>query len=274
MTDNTSEKTNTITILGSGTSTGIPMIGCSCSVCTSLDHRDKRLRTSIFVTTKKGKKFIVDTGPDLRTQVLRENISAIDFAIITHEHADHLHGIDDLRPFSFTIPPRAVPVYTKGPTALAIKNRFSYIFPREDRIILGGGIPKINLQEIIFDREVMIEDEMFYFFKYSHGHSETLGFIHDGFAYIVDCHEITPAMLKVLREKNLEFLLIDCLQKKDQGTHLFVERSFEYIKEINPKRAGLIHIGHDLGHRELSSIAEAEFGEKVFTVYDGLKIHY
>lgn len=270
------EKTNTnqITILGSGTSTGIPMIGCSCPVCSSLDSRDKRLRASVFITTRKGKKFIVDTGPDLRAQVLRENISAIDFAIITHSHADHLHGLDDLRPFSFTTPPKAVPVYSETYTINIIRERFSYIFPKENRLILGGGIPKINLVTVELNKTIIIEDEEFYFFKYSHGHSETLGFIHDAFAYIIDCHEMSEEMLLMLNQKNLEILLIDCLQRKDQGTHLFVERTFNYIKKINPKKAGLIHIGHDLGHRKIQELAHHEFQEQVFVCYDGLKIHY
>jgi len=124
---------NTITILGSGTSTGVPIIRCQCVVCQSLDPRDKRLRTSIYLETKAGNKILVDTGPDLRQQVLQNNICEIDFTIITHEHADHLHGLDDLRPFSFTLPPRSMPVYCSKETLESIKTRFSYVFPKETK---------------------------------------------------------------------------------------------------------------------------------------------
>ena len=109
---NKSLNKTTITVLGTGTSTGIPQVGCSCVVCTSLDHRDQRMRSSIFIETKSGKNILVDTTPDLRTQLLNNKISMLDFAIITHDHADHLHGIDDLMPFCFGPPMREIPVYT------------------------------------------------------------------------------------------------------------------------------------------------------------------
>ncbi len=265
---------NTITILGSGTSTGVPIIRCQCVVCLSLDPRDKRLRTSIYLETKAGNKILVDTGPDLRQQVLQNNICEIDFTIITHEHADHLHGLDDLRPFSFTLPPRSMPVYCSKETLESIKTRFSYVFPREERTG-GGGIPRLNFFETAMNRSTLINGEEFYFFENFHGHNmKTLAFIHEKFAYIIDCVEISESVLEELAARQLDFLLIDCLQRKPQGTHLFVERTFEYIKKIKAKKTGLIHISHDLSHKYLERIASEQFGPEVFPVYDGLKISY
>lgn len=267
-------KQNCITILGSGTSTGVPIINCRCSVCTSLDHRDQRLRTSIYIETENGKKILVDTSPDLRTQALRYNISVIDFGIITHDHADHLHGIDDLRPYSFTTPPTTIPLYTNAHTKISIQERFAYIFPKPDKKFLGGGIPKLTVDEVILDQEQIIQGESLYFFNYPHGHATTMGFRLGKFAYVVDCQELPDHLIKELKAANLDLLIIDCLQRHNQGTHLSVERSFSYIEEINAKQTGLIHISHDLSHGELTKMAHEKFGEKVFATYDGLKIHY
>lgn len=265
---------NTITIMGSGTSTGVPLVGCKCSVCTSLDHRDQRLRTSLFIETKKGQRIIVDTGPDLRTQLLKNKISAIDFAIITHEHADHLHGIDDLRPFSFGPPVKEIPVFTNAPTKAFIEERYPYIFKAASRPSIGGGVPRLNIQSVEMEKTTVINGEEFFFFSYPHGYGVTMGFIHDTFAYVVDCLELPDHLVKILNEKKLKLLIIDCLQRNPHQTHLTVEKSFNYIKEIKPERAGLIHMSHDLSHRGLSDLAEAQFGKNVFPLYDQLKLTY
>ena len=265
---------NTVTILGSGTSTGIPMVGCACTVCTSLDHRDQRLRTSIFIQTKKGQKILIDTGPDLRTQLLRNKITNIDFAIITHEHADHLHGIDDLRPFCFGPPAREIPIFTNTSTKKNIEERYPYIFSPSSKPAVGGGIPKLNLIEVEMEKTTTINGEDFYFFSFPHGYGETMGFIHEGFAYVVDCMEIPDHLVKILRDRKIKLLIINCLQRKSHTTHLTVEKCFEYIHKIKPDQAGLIHMGHDLSHRMLSEFALKEFGKNVFPLYDEQKIFY
>lgn len=264
---------NCVTVLGSGTSVGIPMVGCKCLVCTSLDHRDQRLRSSIFIQTKNGQRILVDTGPDLRTQLLNNNISALDFAIITHEHADHLHGIDDLRPLCFGPPAVEIPVFTNQQTKVFIEERFPYIFNTQ-RAALGGGTPKLKLVAVEMEKTTTINGEEFFFFNYPHGYGETMGFIHDDFAYIVDCREIPPHLIKILNQRKLKFLIIDCLQRKAHTTHLTVEKCFEYIHLIKPEQAGLIHMGHDLSHIALSKLAESEFGNSVFPLYDQQKIFY
>lgn len=265
---------NKITILGTGTSTGIPMLGCSCIVCTSLDHRDQRLRTSIYFETKKNQKILVDTSPDLRTQLLNNKISAIDSVIITHDHADHIHGIDDLRPFCFGPPEKSIPLYLNDETNESLKVRFPYIFQTSKKPILGGGIPKLNSQVVELEKNVSIGGEDFFFFNYPHGHSVTMGFIHDDFAYIVDCMELPERIIEVLKARKLSLLILDCLQRKAHTTHLTVEKSFDYIRRINPQKTGLIHVGHDLSHRELMDLACKEFGDKVFPLYDGQKLFY
>ncbi len=265
---------NMVTALGTGTSTGIPMVGCRCSVCTSLDHRDQRLRTSIFLETKKGQKILVDTGPDLRTQLLANKISALDFAIITHEHADHLHGIDDLRPFCFGPPAREIPVFTNAPTKKHMEDRYPYIFGPKKYPAVGGGIPKLNLIEVEMEKTTTINGEDFFFFSYPHGYGVTMGFIHEDFAYVVDCMEIPDHLVKILHDRKIKLLIIDCLQRKAHTTHLTVEKCFEYIHKIKPERAGLIHMGHDLSHDVLSALAMREFGRSVFPLYDQQKLFY
>lgn len=268
-----SQNKNMFMALGTGTSVGVPQVGCSCLVCTSLDHRDQRLRTSVYLLTKNGQRILVDTTPDLRTQLLTNKISAIDFAIITHEHADHLHGFDDLRPFSFGPPHKDIPVYTNKTTAEAIVSRFPYVFVHS-KMAMGGGVPRINLQSVEIEKEVVINGEKFFFFNYPHGHGITMGFILDDFAYIVDCHELSDEIVEKLAQRKLKLLVIDCLQRKTHNTHLTVERCFEYIKRIKPERTGLIHISHDLSHSVLKELAMREFGESVFPLYDGQKLFY
>lgn len=268
---------NSLIALGTGTSTGIPMMGCHCPVCTSLDHRDKRLRTSIFIETKIGTKILVDTTPDLRTQFLDNKISDIDFVIITHEHSDHVHGIDDLRPLTFGPPKREIPIYCNSETSKTLEKRFEYIFTKRNpkTPILGGGIPRLSLNPVILMKETEIQGDKFFFFNYPHGHGETMGFIHEKMAYIIDCLEIPDEIVSILKSKKLDLLIIDCLQKGTHSTHLTVDRAFEYIKRINPNQAGLIHMGHDLSHRELLKMATQEFGgNKVFPLFDQQKLIY
>ena len=264
----------TITVLGSGTSTGIPQIGCTCVVCTSLDHRDQRLRSSIFIETKAGKKILVDTTPDLRNQVLSNKISTLDFVIITHDHADHLHGIDDLRPFCFGPPKREIPIYTNEETKKSITERFPYIFKPKDLPSIGGGIPILSLNAVEIEKIIIIQDEEFFFFNYPHGYGITMGFIHDDFAYIVDCFEIPDHIVEILKEKKLKMIILDCLQRMPHQTHLTVEKSFNFIKRIAPEKAGLIHMNHDLSHSILLDLAEKEFGNSVFPLFDGQKLSY
>ncbi len=258
-----------IKILGSGTSTGIPIIGCSCPVCQSTDERDKRLRTSLLIDGEK--KILIDTTPDLRAQLLAHQINHIDFVILTHEHADHLHGIDDLRPLGFH-KSEGIDLYAHERLKETLHQRFPYIFnPTQDPI--GGGIPNINLKTLsIFDSQVSLGGKDFTFFELPHGRTLTLGFLYQDqgqkFAYLIDCHKIPDKVINFLKSQNLDLLIIDCVTIAAHRTHLSQDQAFEYIERIAPKNAGLIHMGHHLGHQQLLEDCHQRFGQHVYPLYD------
>lgn len=262
---------NKITILGSGTSTGVPILGCNCQVCQSNDLRNKRLRTSAVITLQSGKNVLIDASPDLRTQLLKSQFTMIDAVIITHDHADHTHGMDDLRPFGFKSK-KALPVYTASETAVDLARKFPYIFDRDnyfkDKAILGGGIPLLDLNIIQDDRQKIL-DEDFEFFSLPHGHINTLGIRHNKLAYIVDCQEIPPATLKKLSESHLELLIIDCLRPHPHQTHLHLDKTLDYISRINPKMAVLTHLGHEWDYLALTHELLRRGVKNTFPAIDG-----
>ncbi len=263
---------NTITILGSGTSTGIPMIGCHCEVCSSSFKKNKRMRTSILIQTENGHSILVDTTPDLRTQFLKNKIENIDGVIITHEHADHLHGIDDLRPLNFGPKGKDIPVYTFSECAEEIKKKFSYIF--KEKLPLAGSKPMINLIEVNHTGPTDILGEEFHFYLLPHGPFTSLGFRYKKFAYFVDCSDIPENVLNELNKERLEILIIDCIQRKPHNTHLNLEKSFALIERISPKICGLIHMNHDLEHKWLEMECKKHFSFPVFPVFDGQKLQF
>jgi len=265
---------NEIIFLGTGTSTGIPTIGCQCDVCQSSDPHDKRNRSSIFLRTKNGNQILIDTTPDLRTQILRENITQCDCAFITHEHADHIHGIDDLKPFTFQRE-EALDVYTYPRCANFLKEKFPYIFDTKNHFKntkpLGSGVPKLALKQI--ENELNFQGDQFYFKKLPHGHTESLSIYHDGLAYIIDCQEVTKDWIDFLRDKKLDILIIDCVRRKPHQTHLNLEKALYYSSLISAKKTYLTHIAHELSHQELKN----ELKSSPFWVqpaHDGLILTY
>jgi phosphoribosyl 1,2-cyclic phosphate phosphodiesterase len=271
---------NKITILGSGTSTGIPMLGCECSVCTSTNPFNKRLRTSIYVQTSKGNRFLVDTTPDLRTQLLRENIKHIDFVFITHDHADHVHGIDDLRPLCFIAPSKSIDIYVHEGTQSYLEKTFPYIFkPSEvfskERPPLGGGIPNLKLHTLDITKNINIKGDEFQFYLLPHGHTKTLGIQHQKFAYLIDCHEIPKNCIQSLKNDKLDLLMIDCLRlTPGHKSHLWVEKTFDYIRQIQPKSVALIHMNHEIDHEIITKMASEAFDFPVYPVFDGQTLEY
>lgn len=245
---------NKITIIGSGTSTGVPILGCKCSVCQSNDLRNKRLRTSAVLELHNGRRILIDASPDLRTQLLNHDIDRIDSVIITHDHADHTHGVDDLRPFGF-LKGSALSVYTNAETAFSLTKKFPYIFDREtyfkDRPIVGGGIPLLDLKNIS-QGPCTIENEEFEFYSLPHGHEDTLGIRHGKMAYLVDCREIPGPTLESLRDAKLDLLIIDCLRPHPHQTHLHFAKTVDYVKAIAPRLAVLTHMGHEWDYLKLS----------------------
>lgn len=240
---------NIVTILGSGTSTGVPILGCKCDVCNSTNSANSRLRTSVFLTTTLGKNILVDTTPDLRFQLLRHKPERIDAVIMTHDHADHTHGIDDLRPFSF-YQKQDLPLYCSPLTAQSLRRKFDYIFERKLPPI-GGGIPQLCLHEIR-SSEFKIESEEFEFFQLPHGRLTTTGFRHKGLAYLIDCHDVPDEICRHLKGLQLDLLIIDCVKPGSHDTHLGYDKTIEIIKKIQPLKAGLIHMGHEWDHEDLA----------------------
>jgi phosphoribosyl 1,2-cyclic phosphate phosphodiesterase len=267
---------NKITILGSGTSTGVPILGCKCKVCQSSDPRNKRLRTSALIETIQNKTIIIDTSPDLRSQLLQHKTEKVDGVIITHDHADHTHGMDDLRPFTFKRT-KPLEIFTNEATAEQLTQKFAYIFQRqkyfENRAILGGGIPLLDLVTITKEH-FTIAGEDFHFYSLPHGHTQSLAVRHRKMAYIVDCQEICPKILTTLQEAKLELLIIDCLRYEPHQTHLHLDKTLQYIQEIGPKLAILTHMAHELDYLELTTLLKQRGINNVLPAIDGQTFLY
>ncbi len=250
----------TITVLGSGTSVGVPTIGCDCKVCTSEDPRDQRLRPSVLVEYG-GRHVLVDTTPDFRQQALRARIPRIDAILYTHAHADHIMGLDDVRPFNFR-QKDPIPIYGTEETLGHIRNAFRYIFELSNP---ESSIPKITISCI--DRSPF---ELFGLtctpVPLKHGRGNVLGFRFGNAAYLTDHSEIPEESLPLL--ENLDVLFLDALRYKPHPTHSTVERSLEHVEMLKPRRAYFTHICHDLGHARTESMLP----EHVRLAYDGLRI--
>lgn len=267
---------NKITILGSGTSTGVPILGCKCKVCQSNDPRNKRLRTSALIELSTHKKILIDASPDLRAQLLSSQVDDMDAVIITHDHADHTHGMDDLRPFGFKHQ-KPLPVYCDSVTQLSLTQKFPYIFNRqqyfEGKQILGGGIPLLNLHPVQ-SGPVNILGESFEFYPLPHGHHETLGIRHGKLAYLVDCREIPLPILERLKAAQLDILVIDCLRPLPHQTHLHLDLTLEYVGHIKPKTAILTHMGHEWDYLELMKELQKRGVKNTFPGLDGQSFLY
>ena len=270
------ENINLVYILGTGTSTGVPTLGCQCDVCSSTDSKNKRFRSSICINFKDGKNILIDTTTDLRSQLLDNNIKDIDAAVITHEHADHTHGIDDLRPFCF-YRNHPIPVYTSQNCGDVLKEKYPYIFKRDevfkDKKILGGGIPKLDLY-IVKEKITKILDYDFHFFELEHGHTKTLGFRVDKMAYIIDCNEVPESLLRELKAQNLDLLIIDCLRTKPHSTHLHLDLSIKYAKLIGARQTGLTHLSHEFDHKTLTQQLIDQGMPEIFPLYDTQVLKY
>jgi phosphoribosyl 1,2-cyclic phosphate phosphodiesterase len=267
---------NKITILGCGTSTGVPILGCKCQVCQSTDQRNQRLRSSVFIQSTANQHILIDASPDLRTQLLSKRINRLDGAIITHDHADHTHGMDDLRPFGF-LQQTTLPIFTDQITANSLRNKFPYIFQRQsyfaDKPILGGGIPMLDLVEI--DQGINhLLGETFEMFFLPHGHTMTLGIRHQKMAYLVDCQSIPEEVVKKLQAAQLDLLIIDCLRPQPHQTHLHLDLTLKYIHAIAPKKSVLTHMGHEWDYLDLTYQLHSQGIKNVFPATDGQSFLY
>jgi len=251
-----------LTVLGSGTSMGVPTIGCDCAVCHSADPHDRRTRPSVLV--EYGGKFVlIDTTPDFREQAIRENIRQLDAVLYTHTHADHLLGIDDLRPLSFRLKPNKLPLYAHPEAANFIRGMFRYIFEGDYKF---GGLPQVELRMI--DGAVGLFGARFEPVKVIHGEAEIYGFRFGSAAYLTDHSEIPEASFAQLQ--NLDILFLDALRYKPHPTHSTVETSLKIVERLQPKRAFFTHICHDLPHEATN----AALPPNVRLSYDGMKLKF
>lgn len=249
-----------ITVLGSGTSVGVPMIGCACKVCTSQDPRDQRSRPSIAIHID-GRVVLIDAGPDFRMQAMRAKLPRIDAILLTHAHADHVLGLDDVRPFNFR-QRESIPIYATAEVLQAVERIFAYAF--EDKPTQSTK-PKFHLIEI--DRDPFeVHGLEFQPLPLAHGRGRSTGFRFRSAAYLTDHSEIPEESLAQLRD--LDVLFLDGLRYKPHPTHTHVALSLKHVERLKPQRAYLTHVCHDLGHAR----AESLLPPHVRLAYDGLEI--
>lgn len=249
-----------ITFLGTGTSQGVPIIACGCDVCTSTDLKDKRLRSSILIETPLT-RIIIDSGPDFRQQLLREKIKKLDAVVFTHEHKDHIAGLDEVKAFNF-INKMRMPVYATLRVQDAIKREFAYIFYEEKY----PGIPEIDLYEIT-DDTFAIGDITLLPINVMHFKLPVKGFRVNDFAYITDANFIEESEKEKL--KNLDVLVLNALRKEPHISHFTFDQAVALVKELNPRKAYFTHISHQLGKHE--DIAK-ELPSNIELACDGLQL--
>lgn len=258
----------TLTFLGTGTSTGVPQLRCGCATCTSTDPRDRRLRCSALLQVD-GKRILIDCGPDFHLQMLRHGKrSREDFlscALITHQHYDHVGGLDDLRPYCYNIDREKFdfPVYCQAQVAHDLRARMPYSFKKN----LYPGVPQYDLRIIEPFQPFEFEGIEITPLQVSHAILEIVGFRIGNLAYITDAKHIPDRTIKEIT--GIDTLVINALRRREHQSHITLEEALQYIRRIKPRVAYLTHISHDMGlHAEVSNILPAN----VFLAYDGLTI--
>ncbi len=251
----------TLTVLGSGTSMGVPTIGCRCEVCHSADPHDRRTRPSIMVEYG-GHAVLIDTTPDFREQAIREQIRHLDAVIYTHAHADHILGLDDLRPLTFWRD-QNIPLYATRETAEIIRHMFRYIFNGDYKY---GGLAQVELKE--FEGPLELFGATFLPIKVLHGDAVIYGYRFGAAAYLTDHSDVPVDSIAQLQ--GLDILFLDALRKRPHPTHSTLENSVKLVEQIKPRRAFFTHISHDLGHQETN----ARLPPHIRLSHDGLKLEF
>ncbi|PJB12026.1 MAG: MBL fold metallo-hydrolase [Flavobacteriales bacterium CG_4_9_14_3_um_filter_40_17] len=250
-----------VTFLGTGTSQGIPVIGSSHPVCLSEDSRDKRLRVSAIIEWEKY-RYIIDCGPDFRQQMLRENCQHIDGILFTHEHSDHVLGLDDIRPFFFR--QGDIPIYGHKRVIIELEKRFDYIFESENKY---PGAPSVKVHFVEKDKPFTIGGKVAIPIDVDHNNWQVFGYRLDDFVYLTDAKTISDSQIE--KVKNAKVLVVNALRIEPHNSHFNLEEALAFIRKVAPERAYLTHISHLLGfHAEV----EKTLPENVFLAYDGLKI--
>jgi len=248
------------TFLGTGTSQGVPVIACDCEVCKSTDLKNKRLRSSLLVNAN-GINLVIDAGPDFRTQMLRENVKSLRAILLSHEHADHVFGLDDIRSFNWR-QKHPTDIYAEDRVQQTIKRIFSYVFTN----FKYPGVPKMKLHNIS-RRIIKIEGIKIIPIRCYHHKLPVYGFRIGDLTYITDTNKIEKEELEKI--KGSAVLIINCLRKRKHISHFNLEEALEVIKQVKPEKAYLTHLSHEFGlHDEI----QKELPKNVFVGYDGLKV--
>jgi phosphoribosyl 1,2-cyclic phosphate phosphodiesterase len=248
-----------VTVLGSGTSSGVPAIGCACATCRSADPRDRRLRPSIHLALDSGGSILVDTSTDLRQQALTHNLTRVDAILFTHSHADHIFGLDDVRRFNM-LQRAPIPAYADARTRDDLRRSFHYIFdPETPR---GGGVPDIELRLIEGRFDVLglgVQPV-----SLLHGQRPILGFRFGTFAYLTDCNGIPEASWPLL--EGLDIVILDALRHRAHPTHFSVSEALKVVEQLSPRQTYFTHMCHDLPHEATNRTLP----KGVELAYDGL----
>jgi phosphoribosyl 1,2-cyclic phosphate phosphodiesterase len=255
-----------ITLLGVGASAGTPVVGCSCATCLSDNPRNKRTRCSSIITLDSGENILIDTGPDLRNQSLRENIKRVDAVLYTHTHADHLHGIDDLRAFC-QIQRVQIPLYAKEDAVAHIQAKFGYALRQASDF---WDLPVLRAE--VIRESFSLFGEPITPIPVLHGKIVIYGYRIGNLAYLTDVSEIPESSFALL--KDLDILLIDCLREKAHPTHINIEQSLDYISRIKAKQSYMIHMTHELEYESLNTRLANQQVANAFASYDGLKLTF
>ncbi len=255
----------TFTFLGTGTSVGVPMVGCDCEVCTSSDPRNRRDRCAVLIATPQG-NLLIDTPPELRLQLLREKVKVVHAALFTHFHADHVFGLDDLRPM-----PRhlggPVPLYCTLEVEQKLRQAFAYAFTASAEQLPAGYLPKLAFQRITEEPFTVLGQRVVPI-PLIHAHFDVFGFRIDKVAYCTDVSKIPRESWPLLED--LDVLVLDALRYKPHPGHFCLSEALEVIEQFRPKRAYLTHMSHDIDHAS----ASRELPRGVEFAYDGLKFEF
>ncbi len=253
-----------ILFLGSGTSTGVPMIGCECSTCASSNDKNNRTRSSVLIRWMEGtdiRNILVDTTTDLRIQALRHGLKRIDAVLFTHPHADHVHGLDELRTFNF-MQKEAIPCYGSEFTLSRIETMFDYIFKPTPT---GGSKPRVTLNTVNGDVELALFGRKVVPLPVMHGEMEVLGFRLGPIAYITDCNHIPDKTMEKITGVSL--LVIGAVRLESHVTHFSLDEAIQVAQRAKAKKTYITHISHHIEHEKVSQTLP----ENVYLSYDGLE---
>jgi phosphoribosyl 1,2-cyclic phosphate phosphodiesterase len=253
-----------LTLLGTGTSFGIPVIGCTCAVCRSADTRDKRTRCAALIEAQ-GTRILIDTPPELRLQLLASGIDRIDAVLYTHTHADHVAGIDDLRAFSDRTDTE-LPIYGSTETIVALRTSHRYIFDHAVTVLPGTTKPKLALHPLVAGKRTTVAGVEVLPLAFPHGHAPVLGFRVGDVAYVTDVKEV-PAEARA-QLKGLKLLVLNALRYTPHPTHLTIDEAIAVVKDLAPRRTLFTHLTHETGHAELA----AALPRGIEPGYDGLTV--